>query len=281
MGAIRDIIFNQKAGKEFKRPLYKSIKDTQCPECHENHERDTLIANLLVCPKCGHHFQVPAYERINMVVDAGTFVEFSETLTSRNPISVNGYEEKLSKAREKTDLKDAVVTGYGNIDGHKVVIAVMSFHFMGGSMGSVVGEKITRAMLKGADEELPVIIFTASGGARMQEGIFSLMQMAKTSNAAALMEDLRVPLFIVLTHPTTGGVTASFAMLGDVILSEPDALIGFAGARVSAGTINQKLPEGFQRAEFQLEKGFVDTIVERKNMKERLSFLLSVHPGVE
>jgi len=281
MGAIRDKIFNQKAAKEYKRPLYKSIKDTPCPECHENLERDTLIANLLVCPKCGHHFQVPAYERINMVVDAGTFVEFSETLTSRNPISVNGYEEKLSKAREKTDLKDAVVTGYGNINGRKVVIAVMSFHFMGGSMGSVVGEKITRAMLRGADEGLPVIIFTASGGARMQEGIFSLMQMAKTSNAAALMEDLKVPLFIVLTHPTTGGVTASFAMLGDVILSEPNALIGFAGARVSAGTINQKLPEGFQRAEFQQEKGFVDTIVERKNMKERLSFLLSVHPGVE
>ncbi|NCB02666.1 MAG: acetyl-CoA carboxylase carboxyl transferase subunit beta, partial [Spirochaetia bacterium] len=184
---------------------------------------------------------------------------------------------KLAQNRDKSSISEAVVTGICTIDTIRIVIAVMSFDFMGGSMGSVVGEKITRAMIEGALEEIPVIIFSASGGARMQEGIFSLMQMAKTSSAAALLERTHTPLFMVLTHPTTGGVTASFAMLGDIILAEPGALIGFAGPRVIEGTIGQTLPQGFQSAEFQLEKGFVDAIVPREKMKKTLSFLIKSH----
>jgi acetyl-CoA carboxylase carboxyl transferase subunit beta len=188
---------------------------------------------------------------------------------------LSGYEEKLSEAETKTNMKDAVITGVCKINNKPVILALMSFNFMGGSMGSVVGEKISRALLKGAKEKLPVIIYATSGGARMQEGVFSLMQMSKTSSAAAALED--VPYFVVLCDPTTGGVTASFAMLADVIIAEPGALIGFAGPRVIEGTIREKLPEGFQRAEFQLKCGFVDLIVARQQQKKMLSDLLDLH----
>ena len=256
---------------------FAGISDTICRECHEEITRDALVESLQVCPECGFHMPMHPYDRLSTLVDEGSFEEFSQDLTSRNPIALSGYEEKLEQAKGKAGLNDAVVTGIASIDGRRAVLAVMSFQFLGGSMGSVVGEKITRAILKGADDGLPVILVTASGGARMQEGIFSLMQMAKTSNAAALLDDLGLPLFVILTHPTTGGVTASFAMLGDVAIAEPGALIGFAGQRVIEGTLKEKLPDGFQRSEFQQDMGFVDMIVPRQELRKKLSFLLRTH----
>jgi acetyl-CoA carboxylase carboxyl transferase subunit beta len=216
-------------------------------------------------------------ERIAYLADKGSFVEFSSNLSSLNPIELSGYEEKLSEAEASAQMKDAVITGTCRIDGKPVVLALMSFKFMGGSMGSVVGEKVSRALLKGVEEKLPVIIYTTSGGARMQEGIFSLLQMAKTSTAAAELDKAGLPFFVVLCDPTTGGVTASFAMLADVTLAEPGALIGFAGPRVIEGTIRQSLPEGFQRSEFQLEKGFVDMISPRAQQRGTLSRLIDFH----
>lgn len=248
-----------------------------CPSCHRHISDDVLQKYLLVCPECGFHHRINASQRIEQLCDSGSFKEFSGELCSKNPIELDGYTEKLLQNQQKSAMNEAVVTGTCTIEKHQAVLAVMSFDFMGGSMGSVVGEKITQAMFQGALNNIPVIICTASGGARMQEGIFSLMQMAKTASAAALLEQTKVPLFIVLTHPTTGGVTASFAMLGDVILAEPGALIGFAGPRVIEGTIGQKLPEGFQRAEFQLAKGFVDIIVPRDKLRNQLSFLIRTH----
>lgn len=256
---------------------FSSISDTSCQECKMLIKKKTLIENLQVCPQCGFHMPMNPYDRIHTIVDPHSFIEFSQGLTSQNPISLSGYEEKLSQAQGKAGINDAVVTGTGTIEQQKIILGVMSFQFLGGSMGSVVGEKITQAILKGADETTPVILVTASGGARMQEGIFSLMQMAKTSNAVALLDDLGVPLIIILTHPTTGGVTASFAMLGDIHIAEPRALIGFAGQRVIEGTLREKLPDGFQRAEFQQEKGFVDMIVPRADIRKTLSFLLKTH----
>jgi acetyl-CoA carboxylase carboxyl transferase subunit beta len=216
-------------------------------------------------------------ERLLYLTDPGSFEEFSAKLRSLNPIDLAGYEEKLSEAEAKARMKDAVITGTCTIEGKPVILGLMSFTFMGGSMGSVVGEKVSRAMLRGAEEKTPVIIYTTSGGARMQEGIFSLMQMAKTSSAAAELDKAGVPLFIVLCDPTTGGVTASFAMLADLTLAEPGALIGFAGPRVIEGTIRQTLPAGFQRAEFQQERGFVDIIVPRKDQRRTLSALIDLH----
>jgi acetyl-CoA carboxylase carboxyl transferase subunit beta len=216
-------------------------------------------------------------DRIKYLPDPESFVEFSATLSSLNPIDLSGYEEKLSEAEVKAQMKDAVVTGTCTIEGKPLILGLMSFKFMGGSMGSVVGEKVCRAMLRGAEEKLPVLIYTNSGGARMQEGIFSLLQMAKTSSAAAELSRAGLPFFIVLCDPTTGGVTASFAMLADVTIAEPGALIGFAGPRVIEGTIRQALPEGFQRAEFQLEKGFVDLIVKRGDQRRIISQLIDLH----
>jgi acetyl-CoA carboxylase carboxyl transferase subunit beta len=216
-------------------------------------------------------------ERIEYICDTGSFKEFSENLRSLNPIDLAGYEEKLNEAEVKAHMKDAVITGTCTIEGKPVLLGLMSFNFMGGSMGSVVGEKVSRALLKGAEEKLPVIIYTTSGGARMQEGIFSLMQMVKTSAAAAELDKAGIPFFIVLCDPTTGGVTASFAMLADVAIAEPKALIGFAGPRVIEGTIRQTLPDGFQRAEFQQDKGFVDMIVARKDQRKILSELIDLH----
>ena len=250
-----------------------------CPACHQQSPTATWEHSLMVCPHCGHHDRLEAALRIAQIADPGSFREFGADLRSRNPIDLAGYDEKLMQHRKQSSMNEAVVTGNCTIEGELAVVAVMSFDFMGGSMGSVVGEKITQAMFEGALEKKAVIIFTASGGARMQEGIFSLMQMAKTASAAALLEQTVVPLFIVLTHPTTGGVTTSFAMLGDVILAEPGALIGFAGPRVIEGTIGQQLPEGFQTAEFQLEKGFVDAIVSRDRLRSTLAFLIRTHKG--
>ncbi len=248
-----------------------------CPSCHREFDIHVVKNYMMVCPKCNYHHRLCPKERIALIADDGKLEEFQDDFSSSNPINIAGYDEKLAQNRDKSSINEAVVTGKCEIDGQQAVLAVMSFDFMGGSMGTVVGEKITNAMIEGALLGIPVIIFSASGGARMQEGIFSLMQMAKTSSAAALLEKTQTPLFIVLTHPTTGGVTASFAMLGDVILGEPGALIGFAGPRVIEGTIGQKLPEGFQSAEYQLEKGFIDAIVPREKMKSTLSFLIKTH----
>ncbi|MDR0527826.1 MAG: acetyl-CoA carboxylase, carboxyltransferase subunit beta [Spirochaetaceae bacterium] len=248
-----------------------------CPSCGEKHEAGAVSAALHCCPACGHHFRMEPADRIKYIADENSFMEFSQHLYSRNPIDIFGYEEKLSEAESKTNMKDAVITGICEINSRKVILALMSFDFMGGSMGSVVGEKITRALLRGAEERLPVIIYATSGGARMQEGVFSLMQMAKTSSAVAEIDKAGVPYFIVLCDPATGGVVASFAMLADIIMAEPGALIGFAGPRVIEGTIRENLPEGFQRAEFQLKCGFVDIIVPRSDQKEMLSKLLEMH----
>jgi acetyl-CoA carboxylase carboxyl transferase subunit beta len=214
-----------------------------------------------------------------MTIDSGVFDELASDLPVVNPINFPDYETKVAQARTKSELSEAANIGVGRIHGRQAVVGVMSFQFMGGSMGSVVGERVMRAVLEGARRSLPVVLFTASGGARMQEGIFSLMQMAKTSHATTVLDEARQPLIVVLTDPTTGGVTASFAMLGDITLAEPKALIGFAGPRVIEGTIRQKLPEGFQRAEFQLDKGFVDAVVPRNRMKDTLAFLIDSSQG--
>lgn len=248
-----------------------------CIVCHRRIDDAEMRENLFVCPNCGHHFPVKVHERVEIVMDNGTFEEYYGDIRSVDPLEFPGYREKLEKSRQKSGFNEAVVTGKGKIKGRDAAVGFMSFDFMGGSMGVAVGEKIARIMQVGVEKHLPVILFTSSGGARMQEGIFSLMQMSKTSHAASLLEQARLPLFIVLTHPTTGGVSASFAMLGNVILAEPGALIGFAGPRVIESTIKQKLPEGFQRSEFQQEKGFVDAVVERKDLRSSLSFLIETH----
>ncbi len=230
-----------------------------------------------ICPKCGGYFRMHAYKRIRSVADEGTFEEWDRGLTTKNPLQFKGYEEKLTSLQEKTGLDEAVTAGRARIGGEETALAVCDGRFLMASMGEVVGEKITRAVERATKEELPLIIFTCSGGARMQEGIVSLMQMAKTSAALKRHSDAGLLYITVLTDPTTGGVTASFAMLGDIILAEPGALIGFAGPRVITQTIGQKLPKGFQRSEFLLEHGFIDAIVERPQMKEVLSRLLSFH----
>jgi len=248
-----------------------------CPGCAVPYDDAAVRAALKTCPGCGWHYRMEPEERVAYLADEGSFAEFSAGIRSRNPIELAGYEDKLAEAEAKSGKKEAVVTGTCTVEGRPLILGLMSFSFMGGSMGSVVGEKVSRALLKGAREKTPVLIFTTSGGARMQEGIFSLMQMAKTASAAAEMEKARVPYFTVLCDPTTGGVTASYAMLGDVTIAEPGALIGFAGPRVIEGTIRQTLPEGFQRAEFLLEKGFVDAIVPRAQQRRTVATLIDLH----
>lgn len=249
----------------------------KCQSCGEAVFHEAVEENLQCCPKCGSPFRLTAGQRIEMTLDEGSFVEWDSDLETRNVLSFPDYEQKITAMKEKTGLTEGVVTGEGTIQGFKTAIAVMDSHFMMGSMGQVVGEKITRAIERATKERLPIVIFTTSGGARMQEGMVSLMQMAKTSAAAEKHSQAGLLYITVLTDPTTGGVTASFAMLGDIILAEPGALIGFAGQRVIEQTIGQKLPEGFQRAEFLLEKGFVDRIVNRGDMKEELGKILSYH----
>ena len=249
----------------------------RCPACNGVMFRDDFETGHNVCSLCGLHYRLDCRERLAKVADEGTFEEWDAEMVSVNPIDFAGYPEKIAKLQQQTGLRDAVVTGRVQIGGHPCALAIMDSNFMMGSMGSVVGEKVTRLFERATDLRLPVITFSASGGARMQEGIVSLMQMAKTSAAVGRFQNAGLLYISVMTDPTTGGVTASFASLGDIILSEPGTLIGFAGRRVIEGTIAQELPEGFQRAEFLLEHGFLDLIVPRKNMKSTLSSLLSLH----
>ncbi len=249
----------------------------KCNACRAVVLAESIIGNQYICPKCGNYFSVPARRRIEMLADEESFKEWDTGLTSGNPLHYKGYEDKVEALREKTGLDEAVTTGLARIGGHEVVLAVCDSHFMMASMGKVVGEKLARAIEKATERKVPVIIVACSGGARMQEGIHSLMQMAKTSAALKRHHDAGQLYISVLTNPTTGGVTASFAMLGDIILAEPNALIGFAGPRVIEQTIGQKLPKGFQRSEFLLEHGFIDQIVEREHLKNRLEHLLSLH----
>ena len=249
----------------------------KCDNCKEILYKDDVKNNLSVCPNCGKHFRLSARRRIEQVIDKDTFIEIYENLHTTNPIKFEGYTQKIDLLEEKTKIKEAIKIGTGKIHNIDVAIGVMDGNFLMGSMGEVVGEKIVHLVDLAIEKRLPVIIFCVSGGARMQEGMISLMQMAKTSSALAKLEKAGLLYISVLTDPTTGGVTASFASLGDIILAEPGALIGFAGPRVIEQTIKEKLPEGFQRAEFLLEHGFIDRIVERKNMREELYKILKIH----
>ena len=249
----------------------------KCNACKAAIVTEDVKNNYYICPKCHNYFRVHARRRVEMIADEGTFEEWDHGLNAGNPLSFPGYEEKVKALQEKTNLDEAVMTGKAQINGNEVVLGICDGRFMMASMGWAVGEKIARAVERATEEKLPVIIFACSGGARMQEGIVSLMQMAKTSAVLKKHSDAGLLYISVLTNPTTGGVTASFAMLGDVILAEPNALIGFAGPRVIEQTIGQKLPEGFQKSEFLLEHGFIDRIIEREEMKEVLASILSMH----
>ena len=250
---------------------------TKCQNCGEVIITKEIVNNLNVCPKCNFHFRVSARKRLEILLDQGSFTEFDANMVSVDFLDFKdskSYQDRINAAVAKGGSKDAIICGEGLIEGTPVQMAVFDFSFMGGSMGSVVGEKITRAIERGIAEGTPVMVVSASGGARMQESILSLMQMAKTSAALAKLRAKGLPFISILTDPTTGGVTASFAMLGDVNMAEPKALIGFAGPRVIEQTIRQKLPEGFQRAEYLLDHGMVDIIVERREMRQKLSQIL-------
>ena len=250
----------------------------KCNHCREIVYRKEVDRNSKVCPKCEYHFPISVTERIGLLIDLGTFKEWDAELEAQDPLTfqdTKSYRDRMQAHQEKTGRKDALVTGEGMVDGRRVVLCVFDFSFMGGSMGSVVGEKLCRAIDQALELKLPVILVTASGGARMQEGILSLMQMAKTSTAVAKLGEAKLPFISILSDPTFGGVTASVAMLGDVIIAEPKALIGFAGPRVIEQTIKQQLPDQFQRAEFLLEHGMIDMIVERKRLKETVGTLVN------
>jgi len=247
---------------------------TKCPSCNESLFEDALTKNLRVCNHCGYHFTISSGERLASLVDEGSFQEMDAKLDSVNALGFKGYLDKVKAYQQKTGLGEAVVTGRAQIETIPVLLAVMDFRFLGASMGSVVGEKITRAIEAATADRKPVIVFSASGGARMHEGILSLMQMAKTSGALARHAEARLPYISVLTHPTTGGVTASFATLGDLIIAEPKCMIGFAGPRVVKETTHADLPPGFQTAEFMLQHGLVDMIVDRKDMRATLAKVL-------
>lgn len=249
----------------------------QCKGCFGSVHKDEWKQNMEVCPLCDYHRQVPAYKRIEMLADPESFKEIDDTLKSIDILKFEGvtsYTEKLEQNYKKTGLNEAIVCGTATIDNKKLALGVMDFRFLGASMGSVVGEKVTRLTELATKEKLPLIIVTASGGARMYEGLFSLMQMAKTSGALERHKEANLPYIVVMTHPTTAGVTASFATLGDLILAEPKALIGFAGPRVIKDTTQATLPEGFQLSEFLVEKGLIDRVVHRKNLKSELSLFL-------
>ena len=249
----------------------------KCDKCGKILYKKYLTDNLNVCSNCNHYFRLGAFERIAMICDEDSFNEFGKDIETEVGLDFPNYKEKLDKSMKKSKLKEGVITGEGRINGINSIIAVMDSNFMMGSMGTVVGEKITQAVERAIEKELPLIIFTASGGARMQEGILSLMQMAKVSSAIARLNEAGLLYVTVLTDPTTGGVTASFAMLGDIIISEPGALIGFAGRRVIEGTIKQSLPDNFQTAEFLLENGFIDKIVKRSELKSTIGYILMLH----
>lgn len=262
-------------------PNIPNGKWINCPKCKNILYKEDLERNYKVCIGCGHHFSISAKNRIEQIFDKNTFVELFHDVETRNPLNFEGYEDKLELNQAKSGLKEAVITGTGEINSLKVATAVMDSNFMMGSMGSAVGEKITRIIEYATENRIPLIIFSASGGARMQEGIFSLMQMAKTSLAISRHDEAGLLYISVITHPTTGGVTASFAMEGDIIISEPNAVIGFAGRRVIENTINEKLPEDFQSAEFALKKGFIDSIVKRRDLRKYLYKVLRLHGVIE
>jgi acetyl-CoA carboxylase carboxyl transferase subunit beta len=251
----------------------------KCEKCGEIVYRSQLETRMNVCPKCNYHFRVNSRQYIQYLFDKDSFEEFGQNIEPGDPLKFRDkkrYSDRLKEAQKNTGIKDAVVTGYATVIGHRVVGAVMDFTFIGGSMGSVVGEKIARATDVAREEELPLIIVSASGGARMMEGALSLMQLAKTSAKLAQLSEAGIPFISILTDPTTGGTTASFAMLGDIQIAEPDALIGFAGQRVIKQTIGQDLPQGFQRAEFLKEHGFVDMIIDRTQMRESVGKVLEI-----
>ena len=249
----------------------------KCDACKEILYKEEVHKNYSVCPNCGKHFRLSARRRIKQIADEGTFEEIGKDILTKDPLKFDGYLKKVESLKEKTKIDEAITCGICKIEGQKVVLGVMDGNFLMGSMGSAVGEKIVLAAETSLKEKLPLILFCVSGGARMQEGIISLMQMARTSRAIAKLGEEGILYISVLTDPTTGGVTASFASLGDIILAEPNALIGFAGPRVIEQTIKQKLPDGFQRSEFLLERGFIDKIVERKDMKSILAKLIRLH----
>jgi acetyl-CoA carboxylase carboxyl transferase subunit beta len=247
---------------------------TRCNNCRRIIYRQDILDNIFICPECNFHFRLSALDRFNMLFDVGQYELFDQNIYPEDPLAFKdsvAYSARLAENRKKTGLPDAVLNAVGTIDNIRVIICAMEFAFMGGSMGSVVGEKITRAYEKALEEKIPVIVIASSGGARMQEGVLSLMQLMKTSAAVARLDEAGIPFISVLTDPTTGGVTASFAMLGDINIAEPNALIGFAGPRVIEQTIKEKLPKDFQRSEFLLQHGMLDDVVERKNLR---SFLI-------
>ncbi len=261
-------------GKDGKRDDMPDHLWTKCTDCGELIHSLDLKQNLNVCPKCDYHFLIGSRERIELIADPGSFQETDAALFSKNPLGFENYDGKVAMLREKTDLNDAVITGSLTIDGKAAMIAVMDFKFFAGSMGSVVGEKITRAIEQATREKRGIIIVSASSGARMQEGMLSLMQMAKTCAALARHSEAQLPYISLMTHPTTGGVTASFATIGDINLAEPKCMIGFAGPRVVKETTHQDLPPGFQTAEFMVEHGLIDSIVHRRKLRAKLAQLL-------
>ena len=270
----RDRLLTYRAMREGK---ITSSRRTGCSACGEESPQLEWDRNLQVCPRCGFHAPIGAYYRLSNILDPGSFQELEEKLSPADPLAFPGYPAKLSELEQSTGLKDAAVSALGKIDGRRAVFAVLDSRFLMGSMGTAVGEKVTRAAEYAAKKKLPLVIFSASGGARMQEGIFSLMQMAKTAAAVQRFQSGGGLYISCLTHPTTGGVTASFASLGDIMLAEPGALIGFAGPRVIEQTIKEQLPEGFQRSEYLLDHGFLDRIVPRSEWRAVLSQLLALH----
>ena len=271
---------NEKEEKRVKNEKASDMmigKWVKCDQCKEIIYKDDLHQNLSVCPNCGKHFRLSSRRRIKQIADEGTFEEIGKDIVTKDPLNFKGYMKKVETLKEKTKIEEAVKCGICEIEGEKAVLAVMDGNFLMGSMGSVVGERIALAIETATKKKLPLVIFCVSGGARMQEGIISLMQMAKTSSALTKLDKAGQLYISILTDPTTGGVTASFASLGDIILAEPHALIGFAGPRVIEQTIKQKLPEGFQSSEFLLEHGFIDKIVERKDMKTTIAKLIRLH----
>lgn len=270
----------------FKKPkepkLARKVKIPEglwvkCDNCKEIIYRKEIEKNLKVCPKCNYHFRISAQERLELLVDKDTFEEINRDIASGDPLGFKDtlpYKDRIKENQKKSGLKEALITGEARINGYPVIIAVMDFSFLGGSMGSAVGEKIVRAAETALEKKVPLVTVASSGGARMQEGIFSLMQMAKTSAAIARLKESKVPFISILSDPTFGGVTASFAMLGDIIIAEPKSLIGFAGPRVIEQTIKQQLPDNFQRAEFLLSHGMIDLVVNRKDLKETLGKIL-------
>ncbi len=276
----------QKTSPSIQQQQEREIADglwTKCEDCNAIAYTKDLIANQMVCLECGHHKRVSSAERISQLIDPNTWIPLDEQIQPTDPLKfkdVKAYSDRLRESQHKTGLTDAVVTGMGEIEGSPLALGVMDFRFMGGSMGSVVGEKLTRAIEKATEKRLPVAIVCASGGARMQEGMLSLMQMAKISAALERHRTARLLYLPILTHPTTGGVIASFAMLGDIILAEPNATIGFAGRRVIEQTLREKLPDDFQTSEYALQKGFIDKIVPRTQLKRVVAQLIRLHGGV-